>query len=144
MTKKHFLALQVLLLIWFFLDMIGLSVGKHYLVTQSYHEDGIFFLIYLFTVLLFVINDNIGKWLVATCVFLWGIVQFLSHEWYTFFNSGFMGTTAGKIRYFEYSLRWLKMNGRYIPDVYHTILHLLIVLVLISSIFYIKHPNKEK
>ena len=26
-----------------FLDMIGLSVGKHYLVTQSYHEDGIFF-----------------------------------------------------------------------------------------------------
>lgn len=55
-----------------------------------------------------------------------------------------MGTTAGKIRYFEYSLRWLKMNGRYIPDVYHTILHLLIVLVLISSIFYIKHPNKEK
>ena len=69
MTKKHFLALQVLLLIWFFLDMIGLSVGKHYLVTQSYQEDGIFFLIYLFTVLLFVINDNIGKWLVATCVF---------------------------------------------------------------------------
>ncbi|WP_088723937.1 hypothetical protein [Streptococcus mutans] len=121
MTKKHFLALQVLLLIWFFLDMIGLSVGKHYLVTQSYHEDGIFFLIYLFTVLLFVINDNIGKWLVATCVFLWGIVQFLSHEWYTFFNSGFMRTTAGTMRY--------------ISNIYPTILYLLIVLVLIRSIF---------
>ena len=31
---------------------------------------------------------------------MWLVIQFMCHEWYTIFNSGFMGSLDGKIKYF--------------------------------------------
>ena len=64
MKKKMFLICQILLLIWFFLDMTGVYFKDSYLVTRSYIDDGLFFVIYLATVVLFLIKDKIGKWAV--------------------------------------------------------------------------------
>ena len=85
----------------------------------------------------------IGKWAVAVFTALWFITQFLSHEWYTIFGSGVMGKTEEKIKYFSNALKWLETDGRYIPDVYHTILHVLILIVLITSIMYIRSLRKK-
>lgn len=142
MKKKYCIIPQILLLLWFFLDMTGLYFGDSYLVARSYKDDGIFFLIYLGTVLLFVFKDNVGKWVVAFWSALWFITQFLCHEWYTIFGKGFMGTLEGKFRNFSGALQWLKIDGRYIPDVYHTILHILILTVVITAIIYIRHTRK--
>lgn len=135
--KKTCIVFQMLLLMWFFLDMTGVYFSDKCLVTQSYREDGVFFLIYLITVILFIMKVQIGKWLVVVWTSVWFIAQFLSHEWYTFFDSGIMGSKEGKIKYFSDTLQWIRIEGKYIPDIYHTILHILILLVLISTIIYI-------
>ncbi len=142
--KKGCIIFQISLLMWFFLDMTGISLGDKCLVSQSYKEDGTFFLIYLVTVIFFVMKVQIGKWFVTVWTSLWLIIQFLSHEWYTVFNSGIMGSIDGKKEYFSRTLQWIRIEGKYIPDVYHTILHILILLTLISSIIYIINARKTK
>ncbi len=144
MKKIHCIAAQITLLVWFFLDMTGVYFGDKCLVTRSYKDDGIYFLIYLATILLFITKDRIGKWLVLVWSAIWFTIQFLCHEWYTIFNSGFMGTLEGKIKYFSGTLQWLKIEGKYIPDIYHTVLHILILLVLASTIMYIKKDKKKQ
>lgn len=143
-TKKACIIFQISLLMWFFLDMTGAFLGDKCLVTQSYKEDGAFFLIYFFTVILFVTKVQIGKWFVIVWTSLWLIIQFLSHEWYTIFNSGIMGSIEGKIEYFSGTLQWIRIEGKYIPDIYHTILHILILLTLISTTIYIIKARKIK
>lgn len=102
--------------------MIGVYFGDKCLVTQSYKEDGLFFLIYLTAIILFIIKDQIGKWIVAVWISIWFVIQFLCHEWYTIFNGGIMGSLEGKIKYFSETVQWIKIEGKYIPDIYHTVL----------------------
>lgn len=131
-------------LVWFFLDMIGVYFGDKCLVTQSYKEDGVFFLIYLTAIILFIIKDQIGKWIVAVWTSIWFVIQFLCHEWYTIFNGGIMGSLEGKIKYFSETVQWIKIEGKYIPDIYHTVLHILLLFVIITTFMFIKKTgNKE-
>lgn len=142
--KKTCIAFQIILLVWFFLDMIGVYFGDKCLVTQSYKEDGLFFLIYLTAIILFIIKDKIGKWIVAVWTSIWFVIQFLCHEWYTIFNGGIMGSLEGKIKYFSETVQWIKIEGKYIPDIYHTVLHILLLFVIITTFMFIKKTgNKE-
>ena len=143
MKKKYCVILQIVLLLWFFLDMIGVYFSNSYLVTRSYKDDGIFYLIYLATMILFIFKEKIGKWAVFVWTSLWFIIQFLCHEWYTIFGKGIMGTLEKKIEYFSGAVKWLEVEGRYIPDVYHTILHILILAVVITSAIYIRNSKKQ-
>ena len=144
MKKQTCIVFQITLLIWFFLDMTGVYFGDSYLVTRSYQDDGVFFLIYSATVLLFIFKEKIGKWAVAVFSAFWFITQFLSHEWYTIFGAGVMGTVEAKYKYFSDAVKWLVIDGKYIPDVYHTVLHILILTVLITSIIYICSSQNKK
>ena len=139
MKKRMFLISQILLLIWFFLDMTGVYLKDCYLVTRSYKEDGVFFLIYLVTVVLFVFKEKVGKWAVLLWTILWFATQFMNHELVIITGNGY----EKKLRYFEGSLYWLKVDGMYIPDIYHTILHILILLVIITGIIYISKNGKK-
>lgn len=122
--------------------MTGVYFGEKCLVTKSFKDDGIFFIIYFIAVLLFIIKEKIGKWFIIIWSAIWFIIQFLCHEWYTIFNSGFMGTLQGKINYFSGTMQWLKIDGKYIPDIYHTVLHILILLVLvITSVYAFKNKK---
>lgn len=136
MKKTHCIIVQLILLLWYFWDMTGFYLGNNCLVSRSYKDDGIFFLIYLIVVILFIVKEQIGKWLAIVWLVMWFMIQFICHEWYTIFNDGFMGTLEGKIKYFSGTIQWLQIEGRYIPDVYHTILHILILCALISTIVY--------
>lgn len=143
MKKIYCIIPQILLLFWFFLDMTGVHFGNYNLVTRSYKEDGIFFLIYLAVMILFIFAEKVGKWAVAVWASAWFVIQFLCHEWYTIFGKGIMGSLEGKIKFFSGTIKWLEIDGRYIPDVYHTILHILILSVVITSVIYIKNSKKE-
>ena len=143
MKKIYCIIPQILLLFWFFLDMTGAHFGNYNLVTRSYKEDGIFFLIYLAVMILFIFAEKVGKWAVAVWASAWFVIQFLCHEWYTIFSKGIMGSLEGKIKFFSGTIKWLEIDGRYIPDVYHTILHILILSVVITSVIYIKNSKKE-
>ncbi|MBQ8123913.1 MAG: hypothetical protein IJ170_11530 [Ruminococcus sp.] len=143
MKKSYCIIPQLLLLAWFFLDMIGIYFSDSYLVTRSYKEDGIFFLFYLVTVILFIFKEKVGKWAVAVWTSIWFVIQFLCHEWYTIFGKGIMGPLEGKIKFFSGAVKWLEIEGRYIPDVYHTILHILILAVVITSAIYIRNTKSD-
>ena len=144
MKKIYCIMMQMLLFAWFFLDMTGACIGDRCLVTRSYKEDGMFFIIYLVAVILFIVKEKIGKWFVVGWLAMWFTIQFLCHEWYTIFNDGFMGTLEGKMEYFSGTMQWMQVDGRYIPDTYHTILHILIVIALLSTIVYAVKSRKEK
>ncbi len=85
----------------------------------------------------------IVKWAVAVWTSIWFVVQFLCHEWYTIFGKGIMGSLEGKIKCFSGAIKWLEIDGRYIPDVYHSILHILILMVVITSAIYIRNSKKQ-
>lgn len=143
MKKRYCEIALILLLIWFFLDMTGLYIGGKCLVTRSYKEDGIFFIIYMLVVALFIFKEKIGKWAAAIGLSIWFLVEFLCHEWYTLFNRGIIGNVEGKIRYFRDTIKWIQIEGRYIPDLYHIVEHILIVVALVSTVSYIiKNRNK--
>ena len=55
-----------------------------------------------------------------------------------------MGSIDGKIEYFSGTLQWIRIEENYIPDIYHTILHILILLTLISTIIYIVKSKKKQ
>ncbi len=143
MKKSYCIIPQLLLLAWFFLDMIGIYFSDSYLVTRSYKEDGIFFLIYLATIILFIFKEKVGKWAVAVWTSIWFVIQFLCPAWYPIFGKGIMGPLEGKIKFFSGAVKWLEIDGRYIPDVYHTILHILILAVVITSAIYIRNTKSD-
>ena len=140
MKKKMFLICQILLLIWFFLDMTGVYFKDSYLVTRSYIDDGLFFVIYLATVVLFLIKDKIGKWVVLGWSVIWFIAQFMSHELVTITGNGY----ENKTHYFEGALKWLELDGVYVPDVYHTVLHILILAVIVTGAVYVFQRKSKK
>ena len=139
MKKKMFLICQILLLIWFFFDMTGVYLKDGYLVTRSYIDDGLFFIIYLVTVVLFIIKNKIGKWAVLGWSVIWFIAQFMSHELVTITGNGY----ENKTRYFKGALKWLEIDGVYVPDVYHTVLHVLILAVIITGAVYVFQRNSK-
>ena len=138
--KTFFLIAQIILLIWFFLDMIGVYFEDAYLVTRSYKDDGLFFLIYLTTIVVFVIKEKIGKWAVTVWSVIWFVAQLASHELVTLTGNGYENMS----RYFEGSLKWIDIEGVYVPDVYHTVLHILLIAVVIIGVNYIFEKEKQK
>ena len=71
MKKIYCITAQLILLLWFFVDMTGLRFGDKCLVLRSYKDDGIFFLIYLIAVILFIVKEQIGKWFVIVWLLIW-------------------------------------------------------------------------
>ncbi len=139
MKRKYCLTANIVLLVWFFLDMIGVYFENSYLVSQSWRDDGIFFVIFLIALLAFLLKEKIGKYILIAWESLWLITQLISHEWYTIAGGG-----EGKIRYFEGSIKLINPGSRYIPDVYHIILHILILAALITTILYTMRLKSAK
>jgi len=136
MKKKYCIISNIVLLLWYFLAMIGVDFGNKYLVTSSYKEEWFFIVIPLVILIVFIFKEQVGKYLLLIWNSMWLITQFLSHEWYTVFRSGFMGSTEGKIEYFKDAIKIFTSETVYIPDVYHIILHVLIIIALTTTIIY--------
>jgi hypothetical protein len=57
MKKRTVILWSIFLPAWFFLDMVGVCFGEQYLVTRSYRDDGLFFIIFCVSFLLFVYKE---------------------------------------------------------------------------------------
>lgn len=69
--------------------------------------------------------------------------MFLWYEWYTILGSGLMGSKEKKLESFRAVLKFIDSETVYIPDVYHITLHILIIVVLVTTISYCAN-KKEK
>lgn len=139
MKKKYVLIPIILLLIWFFLDMIGIYFNDSYLVTRSFSDDGVFFIIYLVSLLLFIYKEKIGKYILTIWLSIWLFIQCLFHYGYQLIGQ----TTESKINYFNGSIKIFNIDG-YFPDLYHFILHILILISLLTLIIYIFRNNIKR
>ena len=135
---KKALLLNLPLIIWFIFNMTGLTISGNILVTQSYKEDGLFFLIYIATLLLFVFFNKIGKYILSGWLFLWFSLQLYLHWYFTIF-----GPWEGSVKYFANTYKLFPSTERYIPDFYHIILHILILIALVGTVNYCFKTRKK-
>ena len=138
MNRKICIVSNLFLLLWFFLDMIGMKIDGQILVTRSYREDGIFFLAFLVLFIWFFFKEKRGKYFLTVLLLMWFIAQFLSHWYYTIF-----GPYQGKINYFADTIKLIPSNSIYIPDLYHIVLHILIFISLINMMLYCNIFKKQ-
>ena len=131
MNKRRCFFANLTLLIWFFLDMAGLNINKNILVTRSYKEDGIFFVIFLVLFILFILGDKVWDYLLTIWLFIWFLAQILSHWYFTIF-----GPAIGKMNYFANTIKLINSSNIYIPDLYHIVLHVLIFVSMINMMKY--------
>jgi hypothetical protein len=124
--------------------MTGFSVGDIILVEAAWNSiDGVWWLIFLLFSILFIIKDKTGKYMLFLFVFLWSIIQFYSHWYYTLF-----GATEEKIfsynNFFKETYHIIPSSKTIlIPDFYHIILHILILATLFSLFLYIIDNKKQ-
>lgn len=127
-----------ILALWFFLSMSGFSFRNYILVTQAWQDDAIFFIVYILSLLSFVFFKEIGKYILLCWMFVWLSTQLYFHWWFTLF-----GPWEGKINYFSDTIKLMPSTTVYIPDLYHIVLHILILIALISTMINFKSIKKE-
>ena len=141
--KKYAIIANVILLIWYFLAMTVVKICSKYFVEGAFRDEWMFMVIPVVTFLLFVFAGKIGKYIHLIWLSMWFITQFLSHEWYTIFGNGFMGNVENKIKYFKDCIQVVNISGRYVPDLYHIILHVLIILAIVSIVLVSDKPQNN-
>ncbi|MFO7814403.1 MAG: hypothetical protein R6V14_01465, partial [Halanaerobiales bacterium] len=93
--------------------------------------------------ILFLYKIKIGKYLLILFLFVWTIIQFFSHWYYTIF-----GVSKEKLvsynEFFKDTYRIIPASNEIlIPDFYHVILHILILATIICLIIF-AIQEKEK
>ena len=128
--------LQAVLWIWFLGCTFTYRIGKHLLVEGMGFKSAEFLVLCLYSLGLaaFYCFVPAGKWILFGILLLWFIVQFMCHWYYTIFGAserklqGYNDCFRDAVRLFPMS------DTRLIPDLYHIILHLLILLNLIACL----------
>ena len=136
------LALLILLgvlLVWFFGCIITYRVGKYTLVegTGIKSVEFIMLVLYSIGILFYIIYKPAGQWVLLGVLIFWFVVQFFCHWYFTIF-----GVTENKLkgynRCFQNTVHiFAQSDTRLIPDLYHIILHMIIltnIILLILSI----------
>ena len=124
---------EIVLLIWFFWCIVTYRLGNVLLVEGMGIKSAEFgmLVVYAASILLRVVLPQVGNWFVLSVLVVWLVVQYFCHWHFTIF-----GATPEKIRgynqCFEGSLCIVPRRAdRLIPDFYHIVLHILIVLNLV-------------
>lgn len=120
---------QSVLFVWFFGCICTYKFGKIILVEGMGIKSAEFFMLCLFSIgcVLFHAVSFIGKWTLLAVLIFWAVVQFFCHWYYTIF-----GATEKKLKgyndCFKNTVHIIPASEkRLIPDLYHIILHLLIL-----------------
>ena len=125
--------MQAVLWIWFLGCTTTYRIGKHLLVDGMGIKSAEFIMLCLYSIGLvsYHIFLSAGKWILLTILLLWFIVQFLCHWYYTIFGSS-EKKLRGYNECFRDTIRIFPMSEvRLVPDVYHIILHILILANII-------------
>ena len=94
--KRIVIITNLLLLVWFFLDMVGVSFDGKFLVTRSWQEDGIFFLLYITSFMWFIFKAKSGKIILTAFLILWFSLPIYFHWCFTILDLG-----KGKLDIFQ-------------------------------------------
>ena len=129
------IVVSCLLWLWFLGCTFTWKFGKVLLVEGMGLKSIEFAALVLFTLGIgsFLLWEPIGKWVLFVELALWLIEQFFCHEYFTIFGSsskklrGYNECFDGTVKLFPVS------ETRLIPDLYHIVLHLLILADLVLT-----------
>ena len=129
------IVVSCLLWLWFLGCTFTWKFGKVLLVEGMGLKSIEFAALVLFTLGIgsFLLWEPIGKWVLFVELALWLIEQFFCHEYFTMFGSnskklrGYNECFDGTVKLFPVS------ETRLIPDLYHIVLHLLILADLVLT-----------
>lgn len=124
---------QIALWVWFLGCTITYRIGKRLLVEGMGLKSAEFAALCLYSLGLAAFHcfRPAGKWILFGILVLWFMVQFRCHWYYTIFGAS-KEKLQGYNDCFRESLRIFPMSDkRLIPDLYHIVLHM---LILINSI----------
>lgn len=128
--------IQAFLWIWFLGCVTTWRFGKYLLVGGVGVKSAEFVMLcmYSFGIIMSHVFPSAGKWILLAVLLLWITVQFFCHWYYTIFGAsqkkltGYNECFAGSVRIFPVS------DTRLIPDMYHIVLHILIICNIIVCI----------
>ena len=129
------IVVSCLLWLWFLGCTFTWKFGKVLLVEGMGLKSIEFVALVLFTLGIgsFLLWEPIGKWVLLVELALWLVEQFFCHEYFTIFGSsskklkGYNECFEGTVKLFPAS------ETRLIPDLYHIVLHLLILADLVLT-----------
>lgn len=124
---------QAILWLWFLGCVITWRFGKVLLVEGMGIRSAEFVMLCLYSagLLSFYLYRPVGKWILFAVLLFWFIVQFFCHWYYTIFGAS-QKKLKGYNECFCNTVHLIPMSEeRLIPDLYHMILHLLIVLNIV-------------
>ncbi|HBU13378.1 MAG TPA: hypothetical protein DEB31_11875 [Clostridiales bacterium] len=145
MNKRFCIIANCCLLVWFFLDMFGFSIGNVTLVEAAWNDiDGIMYLIFIGLFILFCVKDRYGRYPLAVFLFLWIAMQFASHWYYTIFGAT-EAKIAGYNSFYANTFHVVPASDSIlVPDLYHILLHALILFALICTILFCVKNRKKR
>ncbi len=124
---------QAALWIWFLGCTVTYRIGKALLVEGMGVKSAEFAVLCLYSAGLAAFHclQPAGKWILAGILLLWFAVQFMCHWYFTLFGAserklkGYNESFRGTVRIFPMS------DQRLIPDMYHIVLHILILVNIV-------------
>jgi hypothetical protein len=129
------LILELSLLAWFFGCIVTYKIGRRTLVDGMGIHSAEFLMLLIFagSILSYLLFPWIGRFLVLAALLFWLIVQFFCHWYYTLF-----GASDKKVKGYNECFKntihlFPQRDDKIIPDLYHIVLHLLILVNIILS-----------
>ena len=130
------LVFELLLLVWFFGCIVTYKIGGRILVEGMglRSAEFVMLVIYSASVLTYLIFPSIWRFVVLGALVFWFIVQFFCHWYYTLF-----GASDKKIKGYNECFQntihlFPQRDDKIIPDLYHIVLHILIILNITLSV----------
>ena len=127
---------QAALWIWFLGCVTTYRIGKHLLVEGMGIKSAEFVMLCLYSIglILYHCIQPAGRWILLALLVLWFIVQFFCHWYYTIFDASEQ-KLKGYNKCFRDAVRLFPMSEkRLIPDLYHIVLHVLILVNIIMCL----------
>ena len=124
---------QLALWVWFLGCTVTWRIGKHLLVEGMGVKSAEFAVLCLYSLGLVAFHcfPPAGKWFLFGILLLWFAVQFMCHWYFTIFGAG-KAKLKGYNECFKGTVRiFPESETRLVPDLYHIVLHLLILANLI-------------
>ena len=121
---------SALLMVWFFGCIVTYKIGSHVLVDGEGVKSAEFIMLLLYScaLLSYFFYKPVGRWILLGTLALWIIVQFFCHWYYTIFGVS-EKKLQGYNKCFHNTVRLFPLSEkRLVPDLYHIVLHLLILL----------------
>ncbi len=130
--------LQLILWIWFLGCVITWKFGRILLVEGMGVKSAEFIMLCMYSAGIgaFYLLHGYGRWILLAVLMFWMVVQFFCHWYYTIFGAspekleGYNQCFEGTVRIFPVS------NTRLIPDLYHIVLHILIIANIVGCFVY--------